>query len=245
MLLRSTAIGLMLTCLLLIGRAGAAVVTFNLNPAASSLTLTGDFMDQALQPQTAGSTTTSYGGTIMADLVGNTIQFVNGSNIDANLQPTNQSPRANGDIGTAAADYGFTASIPVIGTAQGALRNFVLGANSSPLTVTANTFTPNINFIDSSGDLDFRSPVTFGRSGLSSSSGNGAITGGMLQTVGSTQTLTIPVDVTFTSSTATTNDTSLHFLGTLVATRLVPEPAAASLLGFTLFALRRRVPASR
>jgi hypothetical protein len=62
----------------------------------------------------------------------------------------------------------------------------------------------------------------------------------MLQTVGSTQTLTIPVDITFTSSTATTDDSSLHFTGTLVATRLVPEPATVGLVALLPLASRRR-----
>src|SRR5688500_1085786 len=90
--------------------ARADVRTYTLTPASSTLTFSGNVSGFAATPQTAGSDTTRYGGTLMVDVTANTIRFLNGSVIDAQPQSIAQAPAANGAQGTAQADYGYNLS---------------------------------------------------------------------------------------------------------------------------------------
>jgi hypothetical protein len=88
--------------------AAADTFTYTIDPLQSALALTGNLTGSFASPQTTGGTTTSYSGTILAERVGNTIKFPDGSLLDAALQSSNQQPRNDGTPGSAPADYGRT-----------------------------------------------------------------------------------------------------------------------------------------
>jgi hypothetical protein len=85
-------------------RALAATVVFNLDPARSSITLSGSVLNNALKEQGPGSLTTSFSGTIAADVAGSTIQFIGGSAIDAQTNG-NWQPQASGVAGSEQDDH--------------------------------------------------------------------------------------------------------------------------------------------
>src|SRR5215218_6881092 len=86
--------------------AWAVPANYTIVPGSSSLTITGNLTDNSASQQTAGSLTTSFSGTIVADRQASSIFFPGGSSFDAALQPSNQQPRADATPGSAAADYG-------------------------------------------------------------------------------------------------------------------------------------------
>src|SRR3954453_8453011 len=196
----------------------AAIVTFNLVPASSNLALSGDFVSSPLLPQNGASTATSYAGTIVADLTASTITFTGASNIDANQLASNQQPDNNGLPGSRAADYGMQ-SATQFGTALGAIRSLVFNTpSSSVMNIVGNSFSaPALS--TNSGNLDYAvgSSAAFGRADLSGISSGNSGAAATLVTVGSTQTLTIPVNITIPASTVTSGDTNLTYAGTLVA----------------------------
>lgn len=223
--------------------ARAEVLVYNLVPAQSSLTVSGTFGNQTLTPQTAGSTTTSYSGTIVANVGATTISFPGGSAINAANQGSNQQPGNEGLPGSAQANYGFQANLAPFGTGFAVIRGFTLDITSNAINFAGTSIPSEETFAVSTGNLDFSSSIAFDRRDMSGDSGgNATAAAGSLISGGPTQTLTIPVNFTVTESTITTNDTVLTFTGTLVATRVVPEPASiagCSLLAFASL-LRRR-----
>ena len=81
-------------------QAPAASVTYTIDPTQSSLLATGTLSGNVPSSQTFGSNLTTYNGTISADRTATSIQFVFGSLIDADRQPSKQQP----DIGTEAVE---------------------------------------------------------------------------------------------------------------------------------------------
>jgi hypothetical protein len=228
---------------LLAVRAAAVTQTFTINTASSSLTIDGDVLGATITAQTPGSTATSYSGSILADLTGSNITFVGGSSVNANTLATKQQPDADGLPGSASADYGFAVSIPVIGSGDAAVRSLVLDLTSGPMTISGTTVPGGETIAITSGFVDYTSNITFGRQDISGNSGTNMAGAGSLATNGSTQTLTIPIDVTYNFSLATTDDTTLHASGKLVASRTVPEPTISVMilaLGGGAEMLRRR-----
>jgi hypothetical protein len=140
----------------------------------------------------------------------------------------------------APADYGFTATA----NGRAAIRDWVLDARSdAPINMTGGTFYAEFFLLSDSGAFDWRftgGPVGSGRETMPlalSSASNAS-----LVTVGSLETLTIPINARFFMETFDADDTALTATGQLVATR-IPEPASAGLLaaaGLLLAARRRR-----
>jgi hypothetical protein len=95
-------------------------ITYTVDPARSSLTISGTFAGHVLQPEPAApdSLTTSYTGTISAnrDLLADTLQ-VNGANIAA---------QSNGTFSPIGTSYGIGSSYPPADYA------FITGAGFSP-----------------------------------------------------------------------------------------------------------------
>ncbi|MBC8108116.1 MAG: hypothetical protein H7Z14_16135 [Anaerolineae bacterium] len=215
--------------------ARAEVLIYNIVPGQSSLTISGTFAGQPFTPQTAGSTTTSYSGTILADVGVATISFPGGSSINAANQAFSQQPGNEGNPGTALANYGILANLAPFGTGIAAIRGLVLDITSGTINLGGTSIPSQQTLAVSSGNIDYSSAVAFGRQDMSGNSASNAGTAGSLISSVGTSTLTIPVNFTITQSTITTNDTILTVTGTLLATRPVPEPG--SLAGLTLFAL--------
>ena len=228
--------------------ARATTVTYNIDQAQSSLLISGDLTGNPASQQTSNSLSTSYTGTIVADLQPGKIAFPGGSAIDAALQPVNQQPRADATPGSAPADYGRTAPGPFSSTALEALRNFVLDIEDDTfgagITLSGNNFASNSLIIDiAGGDSDVlygSTPAEVSLSGKGTANGSGGGASSVVQS-GGIETLTLKISSgSIGYSIAQSSDSSISFSGTIVATRAVPEPATVATL-----ALLAAMPLSR
>lgn len=209
--------------------ASAAPAVFTIDQSQSQISAAGTVEGAAFSAQGPGALTTSYSGSINADVSGSTIQFTGGSAItaqnsgnwepDETLQPTG-----------APANYGPTATISISifsATVYGALRNIVLDLTSTPLTVAGGSFAgTNLVFSSASDNavLDYYVDPGYVPSGSKALTGyatNAVATGASLSTSGSTQTLVVPIDATFYFTVQSTDDTVVHLTGQIVATRSV------------------------
>jgi hypothetical protein len=228
--------------------ARAEVRTYTLDPARSSLTFSGEVDVFPVTPQTAGSDTTRYSGSLMADVTATTIQFLDGGAMDAQDQLVAQQPRNGGTAFTpaAAADYGFNAD-SFMTTGRVAFRGFVLDLTSGVLARSGTSIPNGQTVAVESGTVHYR------WEGLSSneadSSGQGgeqavnAAAAGTLSTVGNIETLTIPINAPFALSVVGISDSQMTLTGQIVATRVIPEPTSGGLLAVAAAAacaLRRR-----
>ena len=183
-------------------RAFTAPVVFNLDPARSSITLSGSVVGNAFKEQGPGSLITSFSGTIAANLTGSTIQFIGGSAIDA-LSSGNWQPTTNGAAGNAPADYGGTAG-NFLATAFAAGRNILVDVFSGPLPMTSGSFDSSrlaFSFpTNATSVLDYRVTGLLSASGskpLVGLSTNRITTVATLTTTAAGETITLPVDVEF------------------------------------------------
>ena len=216
--------------------ARADVRTYTLDPTRSSLTFSGTIAGLPATPQTVGSDTTRYSGSLMADVTGTTIRFVDGGAMDATPQLAPQQPRAGGGGFTpaAVADYGFRADQPFgLDTARVALRDLVLD-------ITQDANGPRVD-VDS-GFIDWRFEgvnMAGGRDGAATFNYNEAAPA-TISTVGGIETLTVPVSARLFFSTFDFDDTLFTANGQIVATRIVPEPGGACFFAGAVMALASR-----
>ena len=209
-----------------VGTAQAALVTLNVDSALSSLTLSGSTYGINFAPQSAGSLTANYGGTITADLSGGVLTFSGGSTINALNSGTYTS--APNPIGAVAGSYGVVASgVPappndVLGpqTLNGVYRGIVLdltGGTATDGAATAATFSFASGFLDyGTAPFDLQGTATLATTDLANTSLSAVAWDGT--------TLTIPVAFTLNDDNRIQN-----FTGTIVATA-VPEPSSFALL---------------
>ena len=233
--------------------ASAATATYTIDPLQSTLTLLGNLTGNSASQQTSGSLSTSFSGTIVAEKNGSNILFPGRSLLDAALQPSNQQPRNDGTPGSQPADYGRTAPGPFGSTTLEALRGIQLDLFDDTSGLGA-TIAGNGTFPSTSFGVEFdngESDSIFGNTsnpdidltgkGTANSNGNGSSS---VVLNGAIETLTLKFSTgEIGYSIAGTGDSSARFVGTIVATRLVPEPSAAGavgLVGATLVARRRR-----
>jgi len=117
----------------------AGPVAFTIDPARSLISLSGNlqggFGTLPFSAQGAGSLTTSYTGSVLADLTPPSIDFPGGSMLQANTNGTWQ-PAVGGGTGSAPADYGGQIKENFVITAYFAGRNFLLDVASPPTTLT-------------------------------------------------------------------------------------------------------------
>ena len=238
--------------------ASAETAPYTIDPLQSTLTLLGTLTDSSTFEQTTGSTSTSYSGTIVAERTGSTILFPGGSLLNAALQPSNQQPRDDGTPGSQAADYGRRTPDgggPFGTTAFEALRNveFDLFDDTSGLGATV---AGNGNFASNSFGLEFSDGESDTIYGLGGHPDNSLINKGTANSTGGgsssvvfnpstgVETLTLKISTgNIGYNVNTTGDSTMSFSGTIVATRLVPEPSAAGaglIVGSALLARRRR-----
>jgi hypothetical protein len=203
---------------------------FTVDTNQSSIALSGSVLGFTLQEQGAGSLTTTFAGTLNADVTDTTIQFTGQSLLAAQNNGSWQ-PKADGSAGSEPANYGAQAS-SVLGNAVAALRQIQLDATSPSLSLTNGQF--------DSGSLTFFFPVNapstlaYTVSGfLLNKSGSLALTGystnkvttlASLATVGGQQILTIPVNAQYFFTLVSANDTTVSLKGQLVATRAASVP---------------------
>lgn len=231
------------------GTARANLYDYTIDPALSSLSVSGSLTGNPAGPQTAGSLSTSFSGTIVADLAPGSIAFPGGSSINAALQADEQQPDSTDFPSTSApANYGRTADGPFSSTTDEAIRDLALDMQDD---------TSGAGISLSGGNFDSGSLVLLLNSGTSDSvyatvgnqidlSGKGTANGtaGGMSTLtqsGGIETLTLKIDSgAIAYSIEQSADSTLSFTGTLVATRIVPEPASLGLCALAGLDLLRR-----
>jgi hypothetical protein len=197
-------------------------------------------------PQNAGSDTTRYSGSLMADVTATTIQFLDGGAMDAQQQALAQQPSANGSsFNAAAADYGFSFDQPPFDTGRAAIRNLILDMTSGVLTRSGTSIPSGQNLVVDSGVIDYRIEGLNNANGRETQAGEIALNEagpGTLTVVGNIERLTIPISARYFFTTIEISDARLTATGQIVATRVIPEPASTGLLAAAVVAcgLRRR-----
>ncbi len=206
---------------------GAAAAVFTIDSARSSINLSSKVLGFACQEQRAGSLSTKFEGTIHANATDVSIVF-SGSSLVSAQNSGSWEPKANGDSGSDAANYGGKASAGLLGSALAAVRNIQLDVTSPPLTLTGGRFDSGSLLyqflLNSKGALDY-SVAGFvpmkGSIPLAGLATNRVTTQATLTTSGNIQTLTIPVTADFFFKLVSANDTTLTLTGQIVATRTV------------------------
>lgn len=211
----------------------AELVTFTLDPARSSVALSGDASGAALQAQGPGSLEAIYDGTIVLDVGTSEIRFVGGSRI-APREPSSWQPGPKGADGSAPASYGGKAqlgaglfSISAVAATRRILLDLV-SPTSFPLQSGGFDATGlGFQFVETNNPvLDYKTTGIVNQkdgmalSGLATNKLAGAST---LVTEGTLQTLTLKVSATYVFELLLPGDSSLSLSGQLVATRVVPD----------------------
>lgn len=210
----------------------AEPLTFTLDPARSSITLSGSASGADLQAQAPGSLTTTFEGTVVLDVGVAEVRFPGGSRV-VPQELNSWQPGLAGVDGSAPASYGGKAQIGsgFFGvTAVAATRRLSFELLSLPLPFANGSFNAEglqFQFIETNNPaLDYRTSGLVNRrdsqilSGLATNKLAGAST---LVTVGTVQTLTIPVDASYPFTLLLPDDSVLRLAGQIVATRTVPD----------------------
>ncbi len=194
-------------------------MVFTIDNSRSQVAADGIFAGSTFTAQGAGALTTSYSGSINADIDNSTIQFTGGSAISAQTGG-NWKPGVGGSSGSAPAAYGPKATVSIF-TVYGAVRNFVLDLTSPVLNVSGGGFDGGglvFSIASTNATLDYDASITSGSYALNGYGTNAIATGATLSVNGSTQTLVIPVDTTYYFTLLSANDSHVHLTGQLVAT---------------------------
>ena len=215
--------------LFLYGRAQAAPEVFTIDGSQSQITLSGQVAGYTFSAQGAGSLTTTYSGSINADISGSTIQFTGSSAIIAKANGVWQPGVGGAGGSSAAADYGAVASAGFFGTAYGAARNVVLDMASPLLTVTGTNFDSSALVFSfatgSSSSFDYYNGFLGGGSlSLTGNSTNTVANAASLTTAGASQKLFIQLNAQFSFTLLSTGDTPLTLTGQIVATNSSVAP---------------------
>jgi hypothetical protein len=213
--------------------AHAVPQAFTLDPAASTLTISGTLLGQPFVAQNPGSLTTGYAGTLMVDLNGN--GFTLESNTPNALDQLLGQRPGNGTTDAQPANYGLMRQGPVPESVYAAIQSldvYVSTAFGPPVQLDAGGhFNPaDVGMFINGGSLYWTAGGPSNYVDLHGTGApNSAATQGSLVTAGGVQTLTLPVRLTGTRDVLAPGDTVLVFEGQFVATRAVPAPGAAAL----------------
>lgn len=225
----------------------AAMVTYIVDSSQSELTASGSTLGGTvlLEPQAPGSLATSYSGTIDADLLVTTFQFVGGT-VDADVSG-DYIPGPGGVGGPSPGDYGGLLDGGFLGRVDGAVRDSTFELGSGLLARTGEALVGGTSLTLNDGAMDYvGSGALAGVWGSEGIAGLGAVnmasSDPTLTDDGLTETLTIPIvaSVLFQLDTDPPLDMTFMLTGTIVATRVVPEPTTLSLITLGGLALLRR-----
>ncbi len=211
------------------------VMTFELDPSLSQLTLSGLVDTATFAAQASGALTAQYSGTIKADVTGTTIQFTGGSVVIAQNSGMWQ-PGVAGVLGFAPAVYGAT-NDPDLGTGVGAnvpgnfavrslqmdLTSQVLNLNSGQFDGGSLVFSLGTNVV--SADYYYSSQqaeVTNNGSSFWNGAVSNAQSTATLSTNLNTRELVIPINVTYQVTTLLQNASMVTLSGEWVARMLPP-----------------------
>jgi len=193
--------------------------TFEVDPAQSSITLSGTVAALPLREQSPGSLTTKLGGSLNVNLAADQIQIVDGL-LDAETSGEWR-PGVAGAAGSAPADFGALA-LSFLGTIYGALRDIAVTAASPAVPLSAGVFdTSSIVFSfppNSKASLDYSAGLLgTGGQPLGGNAKNQTATTGAISSPGGRTSITITVDATFTFDVFSEDDAILRIVGQLVA----------------------------
>lgn len=213
------------------GRVGAAA--FVIDSSQSRITLSGKVEGFAFMAQGPGGLTAAYTGNINAMVSSSTIQFTGSSTISAITNGVWQ-PAAGGAAGSAPADYGAKATIPLIGTGYGAGRNIVLDVTSASLALAQTNFDSSQLVLSAATNanpaFDYRLALQGGSISLSGNFTNSIATGSFISTNGSSLQLVIQINTTLSG----TNNSTLTLTGQIVATNSLSVFAAPVITGLVI-----------
>jgi hypothetical protein len=202
---------------------------FLVDPAASTLTLSGSVNGFPLQQQGNGSLTSSYSGSILADwdLDGLTLNLdLPGTSLNAKITGTWQ-PNPDGTPGSAPADYGGQVTALFL-TGEVALRNVVIAVSTAdplPLSGTGPySFPSTESLMVLQGTADYDTPFGSGSQPISSMvEQNAAPQASTFQSLGNgSYRVTIPVNLTLQQVFNNTVSAVVHIQGQIVATAVLP-----------------------
>ncbi len=234
-LVRFAATVAILACSMISARPGrATTVSYTIDPARSNLTLTGDLAVFGLGPLTPeigpdgfilGDFDT-YHGSIVGDLAAGVLTFSGGSNIVADANPSGSFVLHTGayapPLGGTVDNYGMMAAgYPI------EFRDAVFDITTGSLSDGA---IPSIVDIPVTGWVNSPingSPASLGGNGIWHPIGLAGLT-----TFAGVETLTLPFQ-----RESGVNGLHVFMTGTLIATRVVPEPNALVLAGLCVVAL--------
>jgi hypothetical protein len=197
---------------------------FTVDPNQSLVSISGSIAGTSLESQGSGSLTTQFGGSILADMSGTTIQFPGQSQVTG-LNSGTWQPMPDGSDGSAPATFGAKASL-LFTTGVAAVRNVQFDITSAALTLVNGQFDAQpITFSIAEGaacSAAYRTEGALSYSGAVALDGR-SVTGqdamASLSVVGSQQVLSIPIHYTLTFSLLDQDDTSVTLTGQLVAAR--------------------------
>ena len=225
--------------------ASADVVSFTIDSSLSDISVGGTFAGDPGTSQFPGSDSSLFTGTLVADVLPGSISFPGGSSIDIIDQGTPVAPGPDAlPFSTGVGDFGLNFDVFLLGIVPVAAYDWEFDLTSGSLAVDgAGNFDSSslgINVLD--GDLTFDAGLASGVVPLDGESTTNILGGATLVTVGSVQTLTIPIDTSLTFDGLQPDDSTITVTGNLVATRVIPEPATATvaLLSSGLLLRRRR-----
>lgn len=237
--------------------ASAAVVEYTIDQSQSSLFAGGTLAGStAIGQDGFDDLTAAFRGTIRADRTGNTILFNGGSSIQG-VDDGSKEPDEGGLPGEAPAAYGRESAGQFGSTNIEAIRQLVLDLFVDEFSSGGITLAPNGTFASNSLVVQINEGVSdyvylnqpdqydFGAVNPPDATSNGASTPSKVERIGDIERLTLefqtgPIAYDVPSS----NGSTITFTGTIVAERVVPEPAAAGVVvaiaGFASLARRRR-----
>jgi hypothetical protein len=223
----------------------ASPVVFTLVGSSSQLTASGTFLGGQLFEQSPGSLTTSFSGTINADLTVTNIHFTGGSLIAARTNGIWQ-PAVGGVPGSSPADFGATnnADLGPGGTTavpgNFALRNLLLDVTNSPLAMTNGGFDGSsliFDLITNNSSIDYYyalagATTNGGSMNFGGYSTNAVGTTAMLSTNAGVRQLVLQVNALFVESVVfpMSRDMQIYLTGQLVATNAAPAPPAPPII---------------
>jgi hypothetical protein len=209
--------------------ATAEVVEFIVDPALTRWSVRGAYFREGEQqgdfaPQSAGSEITSLTGILRVDLTPTTIQFLPGSTLNAVPQLLPQQPGINGAAGVAPADYGVASSTLSAPVPVFAVRDFGFELSSEPIELRGIQFNESLRAtVDARLDYDLGAAAgsylfTDWQRGFDNDNVGTITTNGLVQTIRLQNYLG---DSLWLQSPA---DSFIDWSGSIVATRVIPEP---------------------
>jgi len=201
----------------------AETVVLTVQPAQSSLTLTGNAFGLVYNSQTAGALDAAWSGTITGDLTGGVFTFSGGSSITAVINPVGPFDTSPNVVGIVPANYGVlgTGLVFPFGnvTIKAVYKDLVFDLTTG--TAQDGAAMSGGNFVFTAGQLVWGAISAIGETAVGNSSlANVAGTNTSVSNVTwDGTTLTLPVSVQTIGSNRVENWT-----GTIVATLVTPAP---------------------